>query len=35
VKQLEDSIAAINGPALTQTELKAIDEFAVNGTGAY
>jgi L-glyceraldehyde 3-phosphate reductase len=35
VKQLEDSIAAINGPSLTQAELKAIDEFAVNGTGAY
>lgn len=35
VKQLEECIAAISGPALTQAELTAIDEFAVNGTGAY
>jgi L-glyceraldehyde 3-phosphate reductase len=35
VKQLEECIAAINGPTLTQAELTAIDEFAVNGTGAY
>jgi L-glyceraldehyde 3-phosphate reductase len=35
VKQLEECIAAVNGPTLTQAELTAIDEFAVNGTGAY
>jgi L-glyceraldehyde 3-phosphate reductase len=35
VKQLEECIAAVKGPSLTQAELTAIDEFAVNGTGAY
>jgi L-glyceraldehyde 3-phosphate reductase len=34
VKQLEESIAAINGPALSPSQLKAIDEFAVHGTGS-
>jgi L-glyceraldehyde 3-phosphate reductase len=33
VKQLEDSHQAINAPKLSFDELKAIDEFAIHGTG--
>jgi len=33
VKQLEDSHKAINAPKLSCDELKAIDEFAIHGTG--
>jgi L-glyceraldehyde 3-phosphate reductase len=33
VKQLEQNYAAINAPSLSMDELRAIDEFAVHGTG--
>jgi L-glyceraldehyde 3-phosphate reductase len=33
VKQLEQNFAAINAPKLTMDELRAIDEFAIHGTG--
>ncbi len=33
VKQLEQNYAAINAPKITSDELRAIDEFAVHGTG--
>jgi hypothetical protein len=33
VKQLEQNYAAWNAPKLTTDELRAIDEFAVHGTG--
>jgi L-glyceraldehyde 3-phosphate reductase len=33
VKQLEQNYAALNAPKLTTDELRAIDEFAVHGTG--
>ena len=33
VEQLEQNIAAIHAPALAPDELRAIDEFAVHGTG--
>jgi L-glyceraldehyde 3-phosphate reductase len=33
VKQLEQNYAALNAPALSLDELRAIDEFAVHGTG--
>ena len=33
VKQLEQNYAAIRAPKLSQDELRAIDEFAVHGTG--
>jgi L-glyceraldehyde 3-phosphate reductase len=33
VKQLEQNYAAINAPQLSMDELRAIDEFAIHGTG--
>ncbi|MEY3845845.1 MAG: hypothetical protein RJA66_112, partial [Actinomycetota bacterium] len=33
VKQLEQNYAAINAPKLSMDELRAIDEFAIHGTG--
>ena len=34
VKQLESNIAALNAPKLTMDELRAIEAFAIHGTGA-
>jgi L-glyceraldehyde 3-phosphate reductase len=32
VAQLEDTVGALRAPALSQTELEAIEEFAIDGT---